>query len=365
MPNQKIIKHAEFKAGLFIIITVLLFLFIVFWLRYFTVRPDMTIYAEFVKPEALTAGIQVFYKGVNVGKIRRVKFADDFKSTIVEISLYMKDLRLPANITAKTRSEGIAGQKYIELLYPENPSQQIISDKIIIKGKPSFSFSDIEDFLKDQFKEERVKRFIDNMERSILVQEKMAIDISELSENMNKLLGQNEKELLAIINNGAKSTDKLNRILADLNQVTNSPAFKKDLSKIISSTGTITGKLSNIFEEESTEDNIKDIISNLKESTDKLNNSMTRFNTVLGKTSCVLDQTRDLTIGNGIVRDTLNNTNATVKQVDCFVGCMEKVLNKRFALLRLMFGRPGKVFERCMMMNGCNNYNNLYKKKKY
>ncbi len=363
MPHQKIIKHAEFKAGLFIIITVLLFLFIVFWLRYFTVRPDMTIYAQFVKPEALTTGIQVFYKGVNVGKIRRVRFADDLKSTIVEINLYMKNLRLPANITAKTRSEGIAGQKYIELLYPENPSKQIISDKIVIKGQPSFSFSDIEEFLKDQFKEERVKRFIDNMERSIIVQEKMAIDISELSANMNQLLNQNEKELLAIIRNGAKSTDKLNKILADLNQVTKMPEFKKDLSKIISSTGNITGRISNVFEEESTEDNIKDIITNLKESTVKLNTSMSRFNTVLGKTSCVLDQTRDLTIGNGVVLNTLNNTNATVKQVDCFVNCMEGILNKRFALLRLMFGKPGKAFEKCMMLKGCNNYNNIYKKK--
>ena len=73
MPKQSEILAAEFNAGIFIIITIIMFIFVILWLRYFAVRPYMTVIASFRKTGPITTGTQVYYKGVNVGRVGKSK----------------------------------------------------------------------------------------------------------------------------------------------------------------------------------------------------------------------------------------------------------------------------------------------------
>ena len=110
-------QSAEFKSGLFIIISLALLIFSILWLRYFAITPDKHIVARFRDPGPVERGMPVYYQGVNVGKVPKIEFSKNFKYTYVYLDIYKK-LELPANITAMVKTEGLAGQKYVNISYP-------------------------------------------------------------------------------------------------------------------------------------------------------------------------------------------------------------------------------------------------------
>src|SRR3989339_2180054 len=100
MPRESEKKGAEFKAGIFIIVILALLIFSVLWLRYFAIRPQMTIIAKFVNPGPITTGLPAYYKGLNIGSIRKLAFTEDYKYSLLHIEIYQKNFKIPKNVSA-------------------------------------------------------------------------------------------------------------------------------------------------------------------------------------------------------------------------------------------------------------------------
>jgi len=126
-----------FKAGLFVIFCMSLIIFSIFWLRFFSFTTEKTIIAKFAECGPISKGTPVFYHGVNIGKVKDVTFSKDFKDTLVEIAIYKKNMDLPKNVSTQIKIEGLTGQKYLDIIYPDKPSGQILADNDVITGNLS------------------------------------------------------------------------------------------------------------------------------------------------------------------------------------------------------------------------------------
>ena len=91
--------------------------------------------AVFSRPgvgQQLPIGGDVKVRGVLVGRIDEIKLADDGSGAVIEM-LLEEDVELPATTAAEIRSKTVFGQKWVELLPPQNPlsDQMLVADSVI------------------------------------------------------------------------------------------------------------------------------------------------------------------------------------------------------------------------------------------
>jgi len=370
MPKETEKRSAEYKAGLFIIISLVLLIFSILWLRYFAIRPYMTITAKFKDPGPIAKGLQVYYQGVNVGKVSKINFSKDFKYTLVYISIYRKDLKLPANITARIDSQGITGQKFININYPDHPVSKLISDGSFISGEVPFSLSDLQEIFGEQVKNGRLQKMIADFDKSFELQERLSVKLTKLATNANNLIEDNRAEISELIDAAAATALNLNKIFTNVNNIVGDSDIKQGIKSTVKTANNTAGILKDILKSDefnNSMSNINKITQNISEITadnelkgnlkstlkmlGEASNAFTSFksNGLSGKAP-VTGGCSPLKSGSNIIDlavDTLYNTNQAAKSVNCLSQGMSDIFNKRFALIRLMFGKPGSSLEEC------------------
>ena len=127
-------KH--FAIGIFGII-------FLFYLFYILGTTKITIHFEDLEP--LKQHLPVYYNGFKLGHSTKVYPDKDFRSTLVDIRIILKDLELPANTSAILRRKD--KKDYIELEYPNSPYIERLRHKDVIKGHLGVGF---EQFLQNQ-----------------------------------------------------------------------------------------------------------------------------------------------------------------------------------------------------------------------
>ncbi len=127
-------KH--FAIGIFGII-------FLFYLFYILGTTKITIHFEDLEP--LKQHLPVYYNGFKLGHSTKVYPDKDFRSTLVDIRIILKDLELPANTSAILRRKD--KKDYIELEYPDSPYIERLRHKDVIKGHLGVGF---EQFLQNQ-----------------------------------------------------------------------------------------------------------------------------------------------------------------------------------------------------------------------
>jgi ABC-type transporter Mla subunit MlaD len=366
-------KTAEYKAGMFIIISLAMLIFSILWLRYFSIRPEMEITAEFTNPGPLTKGLQVYYQGVVIGKVSNIDFSKDFKFTLVKISIYRKGLNLPANVKAKIDSQGITGQKFISIIYPDKPVKQMLRNGSMILGESPFSIADFQEALGEQIKNGNFKKLLTNLSESLELQKELSIKMEKLALTMNDFIDKNRYRITLFLDEAIKSTNNLNKIFMNINEIVSDKEIKQNikstvktanntactLNKILKSDefnnsmanlNQITGNVSAIISDKEMQENLKSSVKLFAETENTLSQLKTSgifdANTVIEKyfpqNGC---NVFDLAV------ETLCNANQAAKSVNCLSQGMSDIFNKRFSMMRLLFGKPGDSLEACKNIN--------------
>lgn len=320
---------AEFKAGVFIIISLALLVFSILWLRYFAISPEKQIIARFKDPGPVEAGIPVYYQGVNVGRVPKVGFSDDFVYTYVYIDIYNKELKLPSNITARVKIEGIAGQKYVCLSYPEKPVGELLASGDIIEGESPFGLDDIQDFFKQEFESGRFQRAMKDFQASLANADKATAEIERTSRNINTLMFKYDREIQGIIRDTSGVTAGVNETIANVNRVVESPEFQLGVKETIMNANSLL---------QNTNANTQRVFSQIQQ-----NNVIPNFNTTLCKTYATLEE----------AEKAMQNTSQVACTFDCVGKKASQMLSQRFLLFKLMFGRPGEPLEECQGVSCC------------
>ncbi|MDQ4065594.1 MAG: MCE family protein [Actinomycetota bacterium] len=83
--------------------------------------------------QGLRAGGDVKERGVLVGRIESIERLDDGRCR-VNVSLFPESIeQIPANIGAQIRAKTVFGEKWVEFLYPEDPSDDTIAANDVIE----------------------------------------------------------------------------------------------------------------------------------------------------------------------------------------------------------------------------------------
>jgi len=326
-------KNIMFKAGLFIIFTLSLLIFSILWLRFFSLIPDKTIIVKFAEIGPVSTGIPVYYHGVNIGKVSELNFSDDYKYTLVTALIYKKNLNLPKNVYAEIRTTGLTGQLYLEILYPDKPSKQTLKDVDTIEGRLSAI----------QLAQKDLRYMIKSIATGATDTTKNASEASKKLTRVltltEEILNSNRNDIRTFVSEASLSASDFHVASASIKNLSTSPELQQNIKSSASYIPKSSKKLDNITA------NINKITVDIDKVTGnpKFQEGLIKTISGIGNISESLDK-GDL---NCLIKKTLEDTDRTINRYDCIGGSFSEMMSERFLLMRLMFGKPGKSFQKC------------------
>ena len=142
-------------------ILALLIIVFLFYLFYIIGTTKITIHFEDLEP--LKQHLPVYYNGFKLGHTTKVYPSKDYKSTMVDVRIVLKNLELPANISATIRRKD--KKDYIELNYPDAPYIQKLKHKDVIEGHLGINF---EHYLQDQAESGGLDEIKENLNTTVV-----------------------------------------------------------------------------------------------------------------------------------------------------------------------------------------------------
>lgn len=288
-------------------------------------KPDMEITVKFpeVPPLIKFAGdVGVYYRGYKVGKVTARKLSNDQKHILFSLDITYRDLRLPINTKVILKTQDIFGDRYFDLIYPEDPSPKLLSDGDTLKGTAVF---------------ERLDKY--------LVEEMESGKTGELIANLNYLT----KSLKSLVTDPAtkKELDRTlsyaPQALSSVNQVTGL------LGKTVTGLETVTKTIPIVSQDIS---GASSRIEGATNSIVKVSGNISGINQSLYKTNSLLYST-NYRLGNLdqkipiIPQRLIAQTDRTLRRYDCIGQALSNTMNKNCLFLRFLFGTPGKAFSKC------------------
>ena len=179
------------------------------------------IVAEFDDAEPLPPRLSVFYKGFNIGKVTKVKPVDDYTKTEVHILFFPADLQLPKNVTARVKNYRKKFD-YIDIDYPQLPSEKMLKNGDRIKGKTSAS---IESFMNEQSENGTLDLIVDNVSAFIETLNNTTKNAGDLLNTLNSTVKENQRNINRTTGNLEMTTRNLRLTTLKLNR-----SIKQDMT---------------------------------------------------------------------------------------------------------------------------------------
>lgn len=259
--------------------------------------------AIFEQLEPFPRNLNVYYKGFKLGRSVRVSPSKDFTNTHVDMVLNVNDISLPDNIIAKVKTKN--KRDYIELIYPDAPSVTYLKNHMTIKGEKGTNFAT---FIQDQADSGGLDDLSDNLSVTVASAGETLDALTELFHTANGILQDLQPNLKESGENLALTTRNLAEVSVELNRSTREQK-----------------RLNNTFA------NIELITKNLELTT---SNTAALTRRVDSETSALLN----CMIKNATV--VVRNINTVVLNINDIVKGLKATLSKRFAGMRLAFGKP-------------------------
>ena len=252
------------------------------------VATTKTIIVEFDSLEPFRKWIPVYFKGFKLGRVSKVYPTEDFTATRVELHIHHKALKLPTNTTAKfmIRDED---KEYMELVYPKSPYLEYLRNGSVIKGTMG---TNLDSFFRDQ----AANGGLDEIKNNVNTTVKSAGETFNALTEMINMLTYILEDVRPTINSAANNINVASKNLADVSQSLKATVDKGYIDKSL---------------------------YNFQQTTDNFNG----FSGNLNRQSMVL------------ANCLLKNLNIVVQNINQIVIGLGETMKKRFAGLRLVFGK--------------------------
>lgn len=275
----------------YFIIAILIAIFL-FYLFYILGTIKITIHFEDLEP--LKQHLPVYYNGFKLGHTTSVYPSKDYKSTMVDVRIVLKNLELPANTSAILRHKD--KKDYIELEYPNAPYIEKLRHKDIIEGHLGVNF---EHYLQNQAESGGLDEIKENVNSTI---KSAGLTFDALTE-MIKVTTNMLKDAQPIIQDSINNVNITSKNLAD-----SSSEIKKSIEK-----GYLDKSLYNL---QQTSDNLVLTTKNTSGFTELLNKQ-----------------------SNALLNCLLKNLNIVINNINQIIVGLGNTLSKHFGGLRLFFGK--------------------------
>ena len=270
---------------------------------------NMHITAVFEDLEPFPKNLNVYYKGFKLGRTVRVHPSKDFTDTHVEMILNAKNLSLPDNTTAKIKTKN--KKDYIELEYPNAPSITYLKNHSMILGKKGLN---IGDYIDKQAEAGGLDEIKDNLNNTVASAGDTLDALTELFGTANDILKDLRPSLKITAENLAITSNNLKDASEELNKSLKPKRLQNSFANIEQTTLNI----------ERTTKNFENSSLNINKTTEHINNDTVKIlDCVIANFNSIIDN----------VNIILNNTNDIVQG-------FKVTLSKRFAGIKIMFGKP-------------------------
>lgn len=276
----------EYLIYVIIIIALLSFLYYIWG--------QIRITVDFQELEPFRRSLPVYYKGFKLGHTVKVYPSPDFHTTRVDLKIRLRQLTLPANTRAMIRRKD--KKDYIELIYPESPYLAHLRNHALIEGTKGVNF---ENFIQDQANNGGLDEIKENVNGTI---KSAGATFDALTEMIQVTTGILE-DIKPTINDTVQNVNLASRNLADASYHVQSSLQQGYINSTLENLELTTRNLV------MTTENITGVTRNVN------NNSINLVNCVIRNINTVVSNVNEIVIGLG------------------------ETLKKRFAGLRLIFGK--------------------------
>ena len=251
--------------------------------------------------------IPVYYKGYRIGKVEKIKPSSDFKTTMVTIVLYPKNLKLPINTTALLTREKRERREidFINLIYPDEPSDISLVSGDRING---FTTVDIESYFSSKALSGDLDKISNNINELLENLKDTSEALTQLMNVLTETVDENRPSIKIMTGNLARMSDSLRFFAFKLNNAINQQ------------------QLQNTFT------NFDKTSSNAVITTDNLD----------GITKNINIFTNDLNKNSPDIAKTISNAQTITCNVAEITSGLRTTLSQNFGGLRLIFGKPVK-----------------------
>lgn len=333
----------KYLKSLGLILIIILAYFVIYKIIH---RPQYHFIVEYTDVPAISDNLNIFkidvhFRGYDVGDVTKIKLAEDQSHIEFYVNINYKGLRIPTNSNIIFKTENLYGTRYLDVEPPQVPSGKLIADGDIINGLEAYERLD--EYFLEEIKTGQTGILISNLRDITDI-----LKISLQDKENKKLLNQSSGDLAIILEN--------------LRQITEDPGFERNIKSTIKHSAGSLKSIDEILRKKE----MRKTIEESPESIKKTLNNIETMNEHLVKVSGVIPEaTKNMATANGLIseaNDTLGainkkvppippslveNTEKLVVKTDCFETEISKLLSKRAALLRLVFGNPGQSFKNC------------------
>lgn len=285
-----------------------------FWLYYNLFGYHIRVRFEKLVP--LAHHIPVYCKGKKIGETRGVTLNRDYKFSTLKILLFPQRLSLPENTMARIKKFD-DDKDYIEMVYPTVPSKAFLKSGDTVIGKIDLDKNSLIAAIGDA---EDVAKIVDKFSD-------MLADIDEASQELTQffilfsgVLEDNRANIKQVVKNAAAATSNMDEISTKFNNSIKEDSLKNTISNIDKSSGNIKDSSADFKESAK---NINEVSKKAKEITNNVNNATKNIDTTVA-----------------IINATVCDAKVITSNVKCITCVIKEALRKRFAGVRILFGKP-------------------------
>lgn len=216
MPRNKT-REKALPVGLFIILGLVILVGGVLWIRNFLQRPDYQFYVAYKNPSRVTAGVPVYFRGVQVGRVLTVFLDRDHDFAMVEIGITEDRLKIVKGAEITVQTEGITGQRYVNISTDAAEEAELagvdanyIQDGAIVRGKDNVTWEKIQEQLARIAEDRTLEKILVKTDETLSELAVAAEEIKQLSHNVNRFVASNQgeaREAIVQFNRTAAATE--------------------------------------------------------------------------------------------------------------------------------------------------------------
>lgn len=258
--------------------------------------------AKFETSGPLYENMPVFFKGYRIGRINKVFLSKDYKNTYISMLLYPKSPMIPKETEAVVKNHDLF-KNYIDLVVMEGASSTLLKSGEIIDGKPLF---EVETFLSEIADSGLIIPLLQNFSDTALSLNKTSVEIKNFFSDSRSIINDNRQNIKQSISEFSIASKSLKTITSRFNN-----SITDD--KLNNTSSNVDKASSNIL---SASESVKNITASVDCATRTLDKTMAKLDCTLSQANSVLSNVKVITSG------------------------LCQTLGKRFAGLRIIFGKP-------------------------
>lgn len=258
--------------------------------------------AKFTDSGPLYKNMPVYYKGCRIGMIKTIRLSNDYKYSFAKIKLYPKEPKLSDNLVAKAKK---LEQKddYLDLIYTDPPSDTLLKNGGVIEGKGAF---DIDLLLSDVADADILVPLLQHFSDLLVSADNTSNEIRSFFSDSRFILKDNKRNIKQTTTNLASSTKLIKNLTSKFNHSITDDKLNNTISSVDTSSANIMAAT----------ESIKNIAARLDCATRNLDRTV-------AKIDCMISE-----------------VNVIASNVKVITSSFCEVLGKRFAGLRIIFGKP-------------------------